>query len=58
MKVRIVKDKDFRHIYNVEVKNWWWPFWTEVKFTETLEQAITIAQQQLAHPNVVWEDEK
>ena len=32
MKVRLIKKPDYDTLYAVEVKRWWWPFWTEVYF--------------------------
>lgn len=32
MQVRIRKDPDYKTIWIVEKKFWWWPFWIEVDF--------------------------
>lgn len=52
MKVRVVKEAGW---YNVEVKRWFWPFWIEVAFSgsqqDAIEKAVCFADPSRA---VVW----
>jgi hypothetical protein len=57
MKVRVIKDPSFDHIYNVEIKRWFFPFWVEVRWACSLERAIEKARY-YADPNIniVWKN--
>jgi hypothetical protein len=56
--VRVVKDIEYRHVYQLQVKRWWFPFYTYVACGGK-DEMIELAQQLVAtgrlDPNVVYE---
>mgnify|MGYP003345729362 CR=1 FL=1 len=32
MKVRVIKKPEYTALYHVQIKRWWWPFWTTVTY--------------------------
>ena len=58
-KYRIVKDGYLG--FEAQVWRWWWPFWTQMNFTNThltIEKAIEFINRYGIHrPTVVWESD-
>lgn len=34
MKVRIVRKPEFTSLHHVQIKRWWWPFWSTVIYDD------------------------
>ena len=56
--VRVIKDMDYQYVYELQIKRWWFPFYTRVT-SGGKEDMIVLAQQMVATgkiiPNVVYE---
>ena len=48
MKVRIIRKPEFTHLYHVQVKRWWWPWWTTVAYDDFM-RCKQIADNLLTH---------
>ncbi len=56
--VRVVKNMEYQYVYTLQVKRWWFPFYTDVACGGK-EEMIELAQQLVTtgrlNPNVVYE---
>lgn len=56
--VRVIKCLDYQHVYELQVKRWWFPFYTNVtcggkdEMIELAQQLVTTGR---LNPNVVYE---
>lgn len=48
MKVRIIKKPEYHQLHHVQVKRWWWPWWTTVAY-DSLTNCYEIYNNLITH---------
>lgn len=48
MQVRVIRKPQFTALHHVQIKRWWWPFWTTVSYDDR-ERCEQVARDLIAY---------